>query len=324
MASNLKTIRTRIKSIKNIRKITRAMELVSVSKMRRSINAVLTSRPYAQATWGVIQELSRVVDPKLHPLLKPSKKMKSVLILVITSDRGLCGSFNTQVIQKTFEFVKSLAQVEQIEFVTIGRKGEVAISRMKWKLVATFNRLSLLPTIIDIKPITKIALDGFLEKRYDHIFIIYTDFISTIKQTTRIHQLLPLKYSEVLGEVSSNISSIEAEDRGLQRGNTRNEISVNPRSYLRESASTKYEFVFEPKPSEVLDFILPRAVEFQIYQALLESIASEHSARMVAMKNASDSALDMVDDLTFTFNQLRQAGITREIAEIAASKTAIG
>lgn len=302
MAAGTKDIKERISSIQNIRKITKAMELVSVSKMRRAVNAVTASRPYAEHAWGILRTLSRSVSDKAHPFLKAQKGTGNVLIVLITSDRGLCGGFNSDILRKADVFISELGAGERVEVITVGKKGAALASRRGWNVVASFSGLSIIPTTSEIAPLMILIRDGFLNGVYSRVYLAYTDFISTIRQEPVIHRLLPIRYSETLGSVGE-------ENR--------------ERESVAEEEDKAIEFLFEPEKTEVLSYILPRLVETQIYQALLESIASEHSARMVAMKNASDAAGDIVDDLTFTWNQLRQADITREIAEISAGKAAL-
>ncbi len=294
----LKQIRTRIKGVGNIRKITKAMELVSVSKMKRSVNAVLASRPYAEHCKFVLRELSRRVDASLHPLFLKPEVVGQVLIIVVSADRGLCGNFNNAVLEKTEEFVRSLDKTTSISFISVGKKIEEAVARKKWNLTASFINLSIAPTASDILPIANIAKSGFLEGKFDHVFLIYTDFISTVKQRAMVQQLLPVTDTPGLGEVNNE--------------------------YLLYNNNRNFEFLFEPKRGAVLDFIIPRLIEVKLYQAVLESVASEHSARMLAMKNASEAASDIVSDLTLSFNQLRQATITSEIAEISAGRAVLG
>ncbi len=300
--SNLKDITTRVKSIENIRKITKAMELVSISKMRRATEAVLASREYARTLWAAIDILSKKVTRASHPLLFAPKKMKRVLLIVFSSDRGLCGSFNTELFQKVNQLLQVLGEECAVEFVIIGKKGSEKAVRQKWNMVASFDNLSVAPDFNDISPIARIAIEGFLEKKHDRVFLVYTDYISTIKQKSVIHELLPVTPSESLGDVETN----------MRRGDK-----------TEEAPTYNFSFKFEPSKDAVLEFILPRAARVQVYQALLESIASEQAARMVAMKNASDAASDIKDDLQLAYNQLRQGAITREIAEISAGKAVL-
>lgn len=294
MSVNTRTIRRRIKSVASTKKITKAMELVSASKMRRAVNNVLASRPYAVLSWETLAELSKLTGQSLHPLLIKREPIKKVLLILVTSDRGLCGGFNAQILKQASSFVKQAVSLGQVcDVVTIGKKGQDAARRFKWNVVATFNNLSVAPAIVDVRPIATLAIDDFKKGVYEKVVVAYTDFISSLKQTPRLKQLLPFVRSEQVEEVSDEVNKYT------------------------------YDYLFEPSPAEVLEVMLPRLVEMQIYQAILESSASEQSARMMAMSNATQAANDMIDDLTFTFNQVRQAAITREIAEISAGKAAI-
>lgn len=297
MAINTKIVRRRIKSVQNTRKITKAMELVSASKMRRAVNSVLATRPYSILSWETVAELAHVTSNKLHPLLRVSGKVGNVLMIVVASDRGLCGGFNAQMARKVVGFVKGS---DNYDFVTVGKKVANLAKSLKWNIIAAFTDLSNNPSIIDVNPVAKLAMDDFAREKYDRVYLAYTDFESSIRQTPYIHQLLPITKDRVLGEIGSS----QPDQHPLK-------------------TKYSYEYKYEPSPASVLDLMLPRLVEVQVYQAILESSASEHAARMVAMKNASDSASDMIDDLTFTFNQARQATITREISEISAGKAAI-
>ena len=304
MASNLKHIRGRIRAIRNIKKITKAMELVSISKMRRAVERVLASRPYAQEYWRILRGVTAAIDPDTHALLfAPWHPPIRVLAIVISSDRGLCGSLNSEMIRKVAQFHRLLGNDVSVEFVTVGRKIQDAVRRKAWPHVAHFEHLSVLPAIGDVMAIARLASDGFTARTYDHVFVLYTDFVSTIVQHAVVHQLLPLKQSTELGETRTNVTgeSPEATERTLMDN----------------------DILFEPSRDRVLSELLPRLVEVQIYQAVLESIASEHAARMVAMKNATDAASNLVDDLTLAFNRLRQASITQEIAEISAGKAVL-
>lgn len=285
MPANTRIIRRRIKSVKNTRKITKAMELVAASKMRRAVSSVLGTRPFASLAWETVRSVAKITDPSTHPLLAPRPEIKKVLFVLITSDRGLCGGFNARMLK---EAMKVLAQYQNapVDVITVGKRGADTMRRVGRPIVASFVDLTNSPKYADIRPITRLILEEYLNGTYDKVVIGYTDYISALTQKPNLVDLLPLK-------------PIEEEEAG----------------------STEY--VFEPNPREVLDALLPKIVETQVWQALLESAASEHSARMMAMRSASDAALDMINSLTFTFNQARQAGITREIAEISSGKAAL-
>jgi len=301
MAVSTKIIRRRIKSITNTRKITKAMELVAASKMRKAQLATLATRSYADRAWAFIADLASKTDPSLHPLLAQKSEIKKVCLVLITSDRGLCGGFNAQMIKKTAEFIKKqVGEGKETEIITVGKKGRDFSTRHKFKIAADFVNLSSVTKLVEIRAVSKIILDDFRGGKYDEIHLAYTDFISTISQKPKLIKLLPF-----------------SRERDVELGRAGKE---------KEAASAPefdYEFLFEPSPNQVLDHLLPRMLETQIYQAILESNASEHSARMVAMKNASDAASDMIFDLTLSYNQVRQAAITREIAEISGGKAAL-
>lgn len=299
MPANTKIIKRRIQSIGNTKKITKAMELVAASKMRRAVNSVLATRPYSNLGWETVAELANKTDQRLHPLLRVSDEVRKILVISIASDRGLCAGFNAQLGKKVVGFVGEHPKVEVRDFVTVGKKITDLAKTLQWNIVATFTQLSNNPSILDIRPVAQLVIDDFVAEKYDKVYLAYTDFESSIKQIPHVHQLLPITKARLLGEVGVIKEKEKAEHK------------------------YSYEYKFEPTPQEVLDMMLPRLVEVQIYQAILESSASEHAARMVAMKNASDAASDMIDDLTFTFNQARQATITREISEISAGKAAI-
>ena len=270
------------------------MELVAASKMRKAVNSVLSTRPYATLAWEMVGEISRLTDISAHPLLRAPGASggqalpKSILLILITSDRGLCGGFNAQMLKKTFDFLRA-ESTKKIDVITIGKKGGDAVRRIKKNVIASFADLTNNPRAKDVMPVACLAMDEFMVGKYANVYIAYTDYISAIKQIPRVRQLLPIVSEEV--------------------------VTSKP--------DAGFGFVFEPNPKEILEVMLPRLVETQVYQALLESAASEHSARMLAMRNASDAAGEMIDDLTFTFNQARQAAITREISEISAGKAVI-
>lgn len=297
----------RIKSVSNTKKITKAMEMVSAAKMRKATGSVLATRPYSNLAWKIIGNISQVKDDGLHPLLQnKEKKSGKSLVIFISSDKGLCGGFNAQMFREIKNFIRNfppsviggrLGGGHSLDFAVIGKKGESFASREKLSIVAVFENLTNNPKFTDIKPIAKMAMDKFIDAAYDNIYVAYTDYVSTLMQRPRVRQLLPIIQDENLGVIA--------------RGEA-----------TRQSYEST-EYLFEPEQNELLELMLPKIVETQIFQAVLESVASEHSARMVAMKNATDAANDMVDDLRFTFNKIRQAGITREISEISAGKAAL-
>jgi len=315
-------IKNRIKSISNTKKITKAMEMVAASKMRKAIEAVLRTRTYANLSWLTVLNLSESMKGKsetLHQLLTPRKEIKKVGIILITSNRGLCGGFNAAIINKVHESIKKYQKIGEemiveAEFVLIGKKG-AAIHRHGQTVVADFPKLDLASEVNEIVPVANLIIGEYLNGKYDKVMVAYTDFVSSSKQAPRVKQILPIeidKTDESLG--------IVGEDTRL--GLDKEFIGDKEEKYLH-SGKFNYEYTFEPSPEEVLDEMLPRLIEIQLYQALLESNASEHSARMAAMHQATEAAGDMVGELTLSFNKARQAAITSEIAEISAGANAL-
>lgn len=288
---NTQELRRRIKSIKNTRQITKAMEMVAASKMRRAQETTLASRSYARQTLELLKKLSEGNEGNIHPLLD-RRGIKSVLAIVITSDKGLCGGYNSQLLKVTLDFLEDNKD-NNIEIVAVGKRGEQFLKRLGVKMVAVFSDFPTYPEIKDVSPISFMALNCYAEKKYDQVAIVYTEFSSMLKQEAQVKTLLPISLmgaKEILEE----------------------EIKDN-----------KSEYIFEPDEKKVLDYVLPKLSEIQIYHAVLESIASEQSARMMAMKNASDNAGELIDDLTLTYNSIRQASITQELAEVSGGSEAV-
>ncbi|MFA6027559.1 MAG: ATP synthase F1 subunit gamma [Patescibacteria group bacterium] len=296
--ANTRDITRRIKSVKNTKKITKAMEMVSSSKMRRAVNKLMSSRPYASLAWGMLANIAKKTDLNLHPLLQKKDEIKKIGVILITSNRGLCGSFNQQVVKKVLEYLKLNKENAQVEVVAMGKKGASTMAKMSYTVSAQFDKADVVEEVAVISPLSHLAVKGYLDNTYDKVLLVYTDYVSSLKQEPRVKVLLPLT-----GEADANLGQVAGEKE--------------------EKVIENFEYLFEPNPKEILGALLPRLVEVQIYQALLESNASEHSARMLAMRNASDAAGDMIDELTLAFNQARQANITREIAEIAGGKAAL-
>lgn len=304
MAVSTRLIKGRIKSITNTKKITKAMELVSGAKMRKAVQAVLGTRPYSSLAWSTIVELAKRTDPRAHPLLRVSKQVKRILLIVMFSDRGLCGGFNAQLLRKlrTFEHLNKTGAAK-VDVIAIGKRGIEVFRRAGMDVIAAFTGISNNPTWTEVRPIARLAIDEFTRGTYDQVILGYTDFRSALVQTPRTRVLLPVNPEIVADELGS--------------------IGVETAAEKFPPQWSYYEYQFEPNADVVLEAMLPRLVETQVYQTVLESTASEHSARMMAMRSASDAARDMIKDLQFTFNQARQATITREMAEIAAGKAAL-
>lgn len=293
-------IKRRIKSVANTKKITKAMELVSAAKMRKAVKAVLETRDYSNTAWEIIRNLASKTDRSQHPLLEQREKVSKVGLILITSNRGLCGGFNREIIESVAEYMqehkKENIEVEAEVFL-LGTRGRDIMFKHGHEIIAEFTKLDVATRISEVTPIAFSIIQDFISKKYDKIAIAYTDFKSSIKQLPTIKQLLPLTNS-----VDSGGESERKTEEGVQ---------------------DFADYLFEPTPDVVLDQMLHRLIELQIYQALLESNASEHSARMFAMRNASDAAADMIDELTFAFNQARQSAITTELADISGGRSAL-
>ncbi|MCG2700774.1 ATP synthase F1 subunit gamma [Candidatus Parcubacteria bacterium] len=319
--ANTRDIQNRIKSISNTKKITKAMEMVAASKMRRAIEAVLKTRTYANLSWNIVLNLSQAGnsngDQALHPLLAKREKIKKVGIVLITSNRGLCGGFNTAIVNKAHKSVEKHKELgkENSEFIIIGKKGAIVKKHYNYDIAAEFSKEDIISEVKEVLPIAKIVLDDYLSGKYDKIMVAYTDYVSASKQIPRVKQLLPIDIStqdEYLGIVGEDTRV------GIDK-----EFIDKKKEKRLQADKNKYEYSFEPNPKEVLDEMLPRLIEVQLFQALLESNASEHSARMSAMHQATDAAKDMADELTLFYNKARQASITAEIAEISAGANAL-
>jgi F-type H+-transporting ATPase subunit gamma len=291
-------IRRRIKSVKNIAQVTRALEAVSASKVRRAQAQVLATRPYAQKAWQVLTHLASqtAAGELLHPLLTRRTEVKAVAIILLTSDRGLCGAFNYNIVRKTVDFIK--VRDRPARLITVGRKGRDLMWRAGYTIVAEFSKLPPSPSVLDITPIARTAIDDFLQGAVDEVYLAYTDFIHTLKQEPAVKRLLPLRPGEV--DTQAMGEYVEEVTPGLTA-----------------------DYLYEPSPQAILDTVLPRFTELQVYQAVLESFASEHSARMIAMRNATESAEDLVGDLTLSYNKARQQAITGEILDIAGGAEAL-
>lgn len=306
MARSLRDIRRKMKAVKSTRQVTKAMELVAASKMRRAVQNAQFLRHYAIAAWKILRRIgSSGAD---HPFLR-QRNIKDVLVVVLTSDRGLCGSLNTHILRATDKYlVRAKGLVSgRTDFVAVGRKGQQYLARANQKVVAAFPAYSNHPKFREILPLMRFIIDAFRKGEYDHVVLIYPHFISALAQETELKVLLPLTADD-LQKLAFSM---------MEGGKLQAEIDATTFEDGRE-------FLFEPSAGEVLDVILPQLTQIQIYQAILEAAASEHSARMVAMRNASDNASEILDGLTLTYNQTRQANITGELAELSAGAAALG
>lgn len=293
-------IQKRIRSVKNIAQITRALEAVSASRVRRAQARVMASRAFAEKAWEILLNVQAAggKGPALHPLLTEREEINNIMVVLITSDRGLAGAFNANIIRVAHRFEQRMGK--PVQYVTVGRKGRDSMARMRKPMVAQFTDLPPEPTINDISPIARLAIDAFLSGEVDDVFIAYTDFINTLTQRPVVQGWLPLIPHTIEDQVAAEfIKDVPA------------------------VSETVADYEYEPGPEAILEEIVPRFTELQLYQAVLESQASEHSARMVAMRNASDNAAALTDDLTLVYNKARQAGITSEILDIVGGSKAL-
>lgn len=297
--ASARDIKKRIRSVKNIGQITKALEAVSASRVRKAQARVLASRAYAEKAWEILLNLQAATQSSgaAHPLLTKRTDVKAVMIVLITSDRGLAGAFNSNIMRAATRFAKRLGK--PVRWVTVGRKGRDSLIRAKENVVAQFQ-LSNEPTAMELTPVARLAIDEFLSGTVDDVFVAYTDFVNTLTQRPAVLGWLPLIPREMEDAVASE--------------------------YIKDVPSItagKMDYEFEPNPQAILDEIVPRFTELQLYQAVLESQASEHSARMVAMQNASGNAATLVDGLTLIYNKARQSAITSEILDIVGGAEAL-
>ncbi|MGC8744781.1 MAG: ATP synthase F1 subunit gamma [Verrucomicrobiia bacterium] len=285
-------IRRRIKSIRNTAQITRAMQMVAAAKMRKAQQAALSGRPYANLMNRVISEVSAHTGDFSHPFLEPGKGAKRCVILVST-DKGLCGALNTNLFREALKF-----DPENTIFISAGKKASQFLSRTKRQLIAEFQYKDT-PQFSEARAISRFAQNLFLEGKVEKIDILFTNFVSTLHQKPQLVEFLPI------GKIEGVSSDFEGEDLG------------------KKLEKSEFEFLFEPGAEQVLSAMLPHYLNFRVYQVLLESKASEHSARMIAMKNATDNATQLIKDLTLKYNKMRQAAITKELLEISTAQMAM-
>jgi len=293
--SSAREMRLRIKSVKNISQVTRALEAVSAAKVRKAIQALSATRSYATKAWQVVKHLTAQSGSiSLHPLLTERPNPQSALVIVMTADRGLAGAYNTNVIRYVLrKFDKYHAPVK---YITVGRKGRDLLLRMRKPVMADFSNLPPTPKFGTVSAIGRLVVDEFLNGDADEVYLIYTDFVNMARQVANVKKLLPLAVNTGEGLV---------EDFG--------EHHTGP--------AAAYEY--EPDQNNILDEMIPRFTALQIYQAVLESQASEHAARMVAMRNATENAKELVGALQLAYNKVRQQGITNDILDIVGGAEAL-
>jgi F-type H+-transporting ATPase subunit gamma len=292
--ASAREMRLRIKSVKNISQVTRALEAVSAAKVRKAIQALTATRSYATKAWQVLRHITNQPGSlNLHPLLTARANPKNALVIVMTADRGLAGAYNTNIIRYVLQrFDKYHLPVK---YVTVGRKGRDLLLRMRKPVLADFSNLPAAPKFSAVSAIGRLVVDDFIKGEVDEVFLIYTDFVNMARQVTTLKKLLPLE--------------IENAEQLVQE--------------FEQHTGPAAAYEFEPDQKEILDEMIPRFTALQIYQAILESQASEHAARMVAMRNATENAKELVSALQLAYNKVRQQAITNDILDIVGGAEAL-
>ena len=281
-------IKTKIKSVQNTRKVTRALEMVSASKIRKAQDRMKASRPYARAMKQLIGHLAQANTDYRHPYLVQRENVKRVGYIVVSSDRGLAGGLNNNMFRKLLvEFRALQEQGIEVDVVTIGQKASVFFRRIKVGMLGSVTHLGDAPKLEQLIGVVKVMLDAYTDGRVDKVFLAYNDFVNTMTQKATFDQLLPLPAAET------------------------------------QMAKHEWDYIYEPDAESVLEHVLTRYIESLVYQAVMENVASEHAARMVAMKAASDNASKLIDTLNLVYNKERQAAITQEISEIVGGGAAV-
>jgi F-type H+-transporting ATPase subunit gamma len=292
---NTREVRLRIRSVKNIAQVTRALQAVSASKVRKAIQAVMNTRPYATKAWQVLAHIAGQPGRQtLHPMLTSRPETNGVLVVLISGDRGLAGGYNSNIVRFTLQHFANYRV--PVRYVTVGRKGRDQMVRRRQEILAEFSDLPAAPSFTDVSAIGRVAVDEFLLDRADAVYLVYTDFINMGRQEPTLKKLLPLE----MGVGEGRVMDFSQAEHGPAAA-----------------------YIYEPGQVEILDEIVPRFTALQIFQAILESLASEHAARMMAMKNATDSATALVDVLQLEYNKVRQQSITSEMLDIAGGAEAL-
>lgn len=287
----------RMRSVNNIAQVTRALEAVSASKVRQAQQAVQASRDYSSRVLHVLQNLaSQGGAQQIHPLLTGRESVNNIELLLITSDRGLAGAYNMNVTRLALDF--SRQRPVPVEWITVGHKGRDLVHRSGARIRAEFGNFRSSPAFTDVTPIARTLLDDFLGGAVDEVYLAYTDFVNTLRQDPHLKRLLPLAPPEGYEHPAGN------EDP-------------------RDSGTDQLKYIYEPEPAELLEAVLPRFTQIQVYQAILESLASEHSARMVAMRNATDNANELSNGLRLAYNKARQLAVTSDLLDIAGGAEAL-
>ena len=304
-------IKRRMRSIGNTQQITRAMEAVSATKMRRSQEFALAARPYAEHALRLLGNVSEKTSQAIHSLFE-KRRGKNICLVAITSDKGLCGGYNSAVLRKAHNFVNNLKH--NIDIVVVGKKARDYFKFRNYALAGEFIGFGDFIRPEETLPIAERILNDWQEKKYSKIICAYTNFISTLRQESVIRQILPIT-KEGIEEIVANIVP--------GRGKYAEQSQISIRQLADKTQNFNYSYLFEPSPEKVLNELLPMLVKIQIHHMILEANASEHSARMVAMKNASESAGEILEELNLFYNKARQAAITEQISEVTAGREAL-
>ena len=311
--SSIKFIKQRIRSTKNTSQITKAMEVVSATKMRKSQGFALAARPFAAASLQMLENL--LARTTILPPLLQARPVEKSALLVITSDKGLAGAFNANVLRAAEEQInsrKNAARRKKISLITVGKKAKEYFERRNISIARSFWGFGDYSTLEQTLPVAESMLNGFSLGEFDEVEAVYTNFKTTLLQETVLKKLLPVTKEGIHEAVESILPK---HGRFANQRESASGVRVNPRY--------EYEYKFEPSPTEILELLIPQLLRMHVHHLILESNASEHSARMVAMKNASDNAKELISDLTLEYNKARQAGITRELIEITAGREAL-
>jgi F-type H+-transporting ATPase subunit gamma len=291
--ASAREMRMRIRSISNISQVTSALEAVSASKVRKAIAAMQATRPYATKAWQVLTHIaSQPGKQALHPLLVSHPELRNILVVLISGDRGLAGAYNTNVIRfagRRFDHAEA-----DVKYVAVGRKGRDLLFRRGTQVVAEFSNLPPAPAFADVSAVGHLIVDSYLREEADEVWLVYTRFINMARQEPELKKLLPLEMGSGQGR-------------------------VEPYEHQHLSAA----YIYEPEERPLLDQIIPRFTALQVYQAILEGLASEHAARMVAMRNATDNAIELVEHLQLQYNKVRQQSITSDLLDIAGGAEAL-
>lgn len=321
LMESLQNLKKRIKSVSNVGQITKAMELVAATKMRRSQQIALDSRPYAFAALDFLATLSILENQKLPPLFEVRKNIKRVLFVLVTSDKGLAGAFNSSVFKKFEQHAKEYpasakgfgeAKEEKL-YAAVGEKSYAYLSKKNYKILKKFVAVGDYTTTEQVKPLSDFLVQGYLNKDFDRVIVVSTHFRSALKQEPHVRRILPIDFDHLADTIKEIIP---------ERGKFADLIKEHNINFVPDKKKLK-EYTIEPKPEKVLEKLAEHLFFIQVYHLILEANASEHSARRLAMKTASDNAKDIGESLNLQYNKSRQSAITKEIAEITAGAEAL-